>query len=86
MARDTATERKATAHEVRAHAPALREFAARLGVEPIRVRADGTVVVHAEQPGYRQVLEASSQASAVVGTYVHVITDDVPGAAASEDL
>lgn len=80
MARATTTDRKASVEEVRAHADALRALAAELDVAPVGVRSDGTVVVHAGAPGYRQALEMSARASALVGTYVHVITDDVPGA------
>jgi hypothetical protein len=86
MARRIATDRKATAREVRAHAATLRELGERLGVAPVRLRDDGTVVVHSEEPGYGQVLRVSADASALVGTYVHVITDDVPGAVGTEEL
>ncbi|MDP9021427.1 MAG: hypothetical protein M3N57_01740 [Actinomycetota bacterium] len=86
MTRTTTTDRKASAEEVRKHAKALRALAAELGVDPVRVRDDGTVVVHADEPGYRQALEASARASALVGTYVHVITDDVPGAVDAQEL
>lgn len=86
MARATTTDRKASAEEVRRHAEALRALAAALGVTPVGVRDDGTVVVHAGGPGYRQVLDVSARATALVGAYVHVITDDVPGAAGAEEL
>lgn len=86
MARVTTTDRKASAGEVRKHAAALRAVAAELGVAPVAVRDDGTVVVHADDPGYRQALDMSARASELVGVYVHVITDDVPGAADAREL
>jgi len=49
-------------------------------------RADGTVVVHSDEPGYRAVTRLSSALSELVGTYVHVITDDVPGADNAREL
>ena len=30
------------------------------------------------EPGYRTVVQFAAEAMRVVGTYVHVITDDVP--------
>lgn len=86
MARATTTDRKASAQEVRKHADALRAEAAELGIGPLAVRDDGTVVVHAVKPGYRQALDMSARASELVGVYVHVITDDVPGAADALEL
>lgn len=86
MPRATTTDRKASVEEVRKHADALRALAAELGVAPVGVREDGTVVVHADQPGYRQVLDVSARASELVGAYVHVITDDVPGAVDAQEL
>ena len=52
----------------------------------MRLRADGTVVVHADGAGYRQALDMSERASSLVGTYVQVITDDVPGAVDAQEL
>jgi hypothetical protein len=86
MARATTTDRKASADEVRKHAHALRAVAAELGVAPVAVRDDGTVVVHVDDPGYRQALDMSARATELVGVYVHVITDDVPGAADAREL
>jgi hypothetical protein len=86
MTRATTTDRKASADEVRKHAAALRAVAAELGIAPVAVRDDGTVVVHADDPGYRQALDMSARASELVGVYVHVITDDVPGAADAREL
>jgi hypothetical protein len=81
-----AADRKATRPEVVAHAESLRERAAQLGVPPLRIRDDGTLVVHSDQPGYKTANRLSAIASQVVGAYVHVITDDVPGAAAAQPL
>jgi hypothetical protein len=86
MTRATTTDRKASVREVRKHAAALRAVAADLGIGPVAVRDDGTVVVHADEPGYQQALQMSARASELVGVYVHVITDDVPGAADAREL
>jgi hypothetical protein len=86
MARTTAAERKASAAEVRAHADAVRQLAADVGVTDLRLRSNGSVVVHSDEPGYRQVTELSQRVGVVVGCYVHVITDDVPGAADAQPL
>lgn len=77
---DEFEDRKATAAEVRAHADALRVHAATAGVTDLRLFNDGTVVVHSEGPGYREAFNFSFLASESVGCYVHVITDDAPGA------
>lgn len=74
------SDRKATAPEVRAHAEPIGRRAAALGLGEPRLRWDGTVIVRSDEPGYRWVNRLATQASALVGAYVHVITDDVPGA------
>lgn len=79
-------ERKATRSEVRAHADAIKHLAAGLGLADPRVRHDGAAVVHSDEPGYRSVNRLSTQATQLVGAYVHVITDDVPGAVDIEPL
>ena len=45
-----------------------------------RLAVDGTIVVRSEAPGYRAVARFAGEASRLVGAYVQVITDDVPGA------
>jgi hypothetical protein len=80
MAKATTADRKASAADVRAHAEDVRRIADEVGVGEPRVRTDGTVVVHSEQPGYRDVVALSQRLTDLVGWYVHVITDDVPGA------
>lgn len=82
----SATDRKATAEEVRAYRQAIRQFATRNRFTDPRLRDDGTIVVHSEDPGYRAVLELSGFASSIVGTYVHVITDDAPAALGAQPL
>lgn len=79
-------DRKATSTEVAAQAPAIRELATQLGLSRIRLRSDGTVVVHSAEPGYRAITRLAAAASEVLGTYVHVITDDVPGAVDAQEL
>lgn len=82
----TRADRKATAEEVRANGNEIRHFAARIGLGDPRLRDDGTIVVHSDDPGYRVVLELSGFASSLVGTYVHVITDDAPAASGARPL
>ncbi|MDQ3640201.1 MAG: hypothetical protein M3450_01715 [Actinomycetota bacterium] len=79
-------DRKATGAEVRAHATAIRRLAHELGLAPPRMRDDGTVVIHSSEPGYQTANRISAAASSVVGAYVHVITDDVPGAVSARNL
>lgn len=81
VSQTTITDRKASAAEVRAHAEQLRQLAGEVGVSDVRLRGEGTVVVHSDELGYRQVVELLRRISQVVGCYVHVITDDVPAAA-----
>lgn len=83
---DEFEDRKATASEIRAHADALRTHAEKAGVTDLRLFEDGTMVVHSEGPGYREVFDFSFLASESVGYYVHVITDDAPGAVGADPL
>jgi hypothetical protein len=62
------------------HAAALLQLAADLGLSCPRLRRDGTVVVHSDEAGYLATTRLSATASELIGTYVHVITDDAPGA------
>lgn len=86
MAEAVVADRKATLFEVRGHADVIRQEAGALGLGSPRAREDGTVVVHSTEPGYRAANLLSVTASRIVGAYVHVITDDVPGAASAADL
>jgi hypothetical protein len=81
-----AADHKANADEVRRHAKSIRRLAADLDLGTPRMRDDGTVVIHSTESGYRQANRLSAAASQIVGAYVHVITDDVPGAASVSDL
>ncbi|MBK5223917.1 MAG: hypothetical protein JJE52_13810 [Acidimicrobiia bacterium] len=83
---DTVTDRKATKAEVLAKASAIRRLAINLGLQRVRVRGDGALVVRSEERGYRATNRLSSQAGELLGVYVHVITDDVPGAAGATEL
>lgn len=74
------TEDRASAAVVRTHADALRHAAHQAGLTDVRLRDDGALVVHAPEPGYRQVLDLVGRAREVTGSYVHVVTDDGPGA------
>ena len=69
-----------------AHRAAVRRLVGSLGLTNPRIRGDGTVVVHSDETGYRAVARLSAMASDVVGREVHVITDDVPGAAGAREL
>jgi hypothetical protein len=86
MPRAALVDHKATVDEVVAHAAAIRRLATELSLRDLRIRNDGTLVVHSEETGYRSVTRLSSAASELLGTYVHVITDDVPGASAAQGL
>ncbi len=86
MANPTVVDRKATSREVASHADAIRQLAAKLGLSDPRLRSDGALVVHSEEAGYRAVTRLSAAASELVGAYVHVITDDVPGAVGTREL
>lgn len=86
MAEAVIADRKATLAEVRDHADAVREEAGALGLEAPRVREDGTLVVHSTEAGYGAANRLSGALSGIVGVYVHVITDDVPGAASASAL
>lgn len=79
-------DRKAARNEVAVHRDAIRQLARGLGLAEARLRSDGAVVVHSPESGYRAVIRLSAAASELVGRYVHVITDDVPGAADSQEL
>ncbi|MGI9120144.1 MAG: hypothetical protein ACR2G7_08515 [Acidimicrobiales bacterium] len=81
-----AADRKAAPEEVLARADSIRQAALELGLARPRLRDDGTVVVHSDEPGYHAATLLSAEASRVVGAYVHVITDDVPGAATAQEL
>lgn len=80
MPRALTSDRRATRAEVLAHREALLEAAARSGVQAPRLRADGAVIVTAADRGYRSIALFSNEAAALVGAYVHVISDDVPAA------
>lgn len=86
MADALVTDRKAAEAEIRAHAEGLHRLATDLGLPAPQLRDDGTVVIHPTDVGYRTANRFSSAASKLVGAYVHVITDDVPGASAARDL
>lgn len=86
MSDAVAADRKATHEEVLAHADALRQLALALGLTGLRVREDGAVVIHSNEPGYQVANRLSLDASRAIGAYVHVITDDVPGAVSARPL
>jgi hypothetical protein len=77
MADAVVVDWKATGREVRTQAAAIRRLANELGLTAVRLRDDGTVVIHSSDPGYRTADRLSASASRQLGAYVHVITDDV---------
>jgi hypothetical protein len=84
--RSTVAQRKATADDVNPHRAAIRRLTADLGLSSPRLRGDGTVIVHSDETGDGAVTRLSVAASEIVGEYVHVITDDVPGALDAREL
>jgi hypothetical protein len=86
MASVAVMAQKASRSEVLHHRQAIRNLIAAAGLTDPRLRDDGTIVVHTAEPGYHAVGRLSRMASDVVGRYVHVITDDVPGAAGSQEF
>lgn len=86
MADTTITDRRASADEVRANADALKNAARDVGVTDVGVLDDGTLVVHSDDEGLRQVIDLVGRARQIVGGYVHVITDDVPAAEGARPL
>lgn len=76
-------DRRASRDEIVSHRAGLKTLAAERGLTNLRVRADGAIVVTARDPGYWHVAGFIDAASAVVGAYVYVVTDDVATAAAS---
>lgn len=73
-------DRRATASEVTAKRVELRVLASQHRFGPVRLAADGMIVVHTDEPGYRDVARFAGEASRLVGAYVQVITDDVAAA------
>ena len=80
------TEDRASAEVVRAHAQALRDAAYQAGLTHVRLRDDGALVVHATEPGYRQVIDLVGRARAITGAYVHVVTDHGDGIEGAQPL
>jgi hypothetical protein len=77
---DVATDRRATRDEVFAHRDRLRELARAAGLTSVRVGPNGTVIVHPPDQGYRATLRFARDTTAVVGAWVHTITDDASAA------
>lgn len=73
-------DRRATASEVTAKRGELRDLASRHRFDTIEVAADGMIVVHTNEPGYRDLARFAGGASRLVGAYVQVITDNVAAA------
>jgi len=76
-------DRRASRAEIVSHRAELKTLAAERGLTNLRVRADGAIIVTSSAPGYWHVAGFIDAASAVVGAYVYVVTDDVATAVAS---
>ncbi len=74
------TDRRASRKEIELHREELRRLAPASGLDQPLMMADGVLVVHAPQPGYRSMVTFAGEATAVVGPWVQVITDDVSAA------
>ena len=72
--------------EVAGHRDTISRLADGFGLTGPRLRDDGAVVVPSPEGCYGNVFRLSADASELVGRYVHVITDDVPGAIDAKDL
>lgn len=73
-------DRRATVGEVAAKRVELRLLASKHRFESVRLAADGMIVVHTDDPGYRALARFAGEASRLVGAYVQVITDDAAAA------
>lgn len=80
MSQTIVSDRRATWSEVAARRGELRKKAQGCGLTNPRLRDDGAVIVHAPDSGYRLTGRFAAEAAGVVGTYVHVLTDDAPAA------
>ncbi|MGH3504052.1 MAG: hypothetical protein ACRDQA_24620 [Nocardioidaceae bacterium] len=78
------SDRRASWREVAARRAELRAKADACGLTEPRLRDDGAVIVQSPDAGYRLVGRFAAAAAGVVGTYVHVLTDDVPAASAAD--
>jgi hypothetical protein len=79
-------KRKATRDEVLAHRAKVRRLVGSLGLDNPRIRDDGALIVHNHEAGYRAVARLAAMASDLVDKDVFVITDDVPGAATTQEF
>lgn len=78
------SDRRATWREVAARRHELRAAADACGLTEPRLRNDGAIIVQSSERGYRSVSQFASAAAGLVGSYVHVLTDDVPAASLVE--
>lgn len=76
----TTSDRLATRSEVLASRRVLKKLAAEFGLTQARIAADGAVIVHSDESGYRVVMRYAQAASKAVGAWVNVVTDDAPAA------
>lgn len=74
------SDRRASWQEVAARRAELRQRVHQCGLTDPHLRSDGAVIVHAPDSGYLLLGRFAAEAAGIVGTYVHVLTDDVPAA------
>ena len=77
---------RAIADQVRRQAEQIRAAARDIGATDVRLLDNRTVLIHAEDEGYRDVIELGLRVDEIVGTYVHIITDDAPAAEGARPL
>lgn len=85
MAEVVTTDRRATKSEIEATRDRLRQLAQACGLDNARLRTDGAIVVRLQNPGYLPIGRYATEASVIVGSYVHVVTDDVAGAESNSE-
>lgn len=85
MAEVVTTDRRATKSEIEATRDRLRQLAHACGLDNARLRDDGAIVIHSQNPGYLRIGRYATEAAAIVGSYVHVVTDDVAGSESSSE-
>jgi len=83
---NTTTDERASADQVRRYAEQIRAAARDTGVTDVRLLDNGTLVIHSDDKGYRDVIELGLRVDDIVGTYVHIITDDAPAAEGARPL
>ena len=82
----TTTDERASADRARRHAEQIRAVARDAGVTDVRLLDNGTLVIHSDDKGHLDVIKLGLRVDDIVGTYVHLITDDAPAAESARPL